>query len=66
MANEETKKSTYNPKAQKTYNQKRKKLAVTVFNEEYDRITEHLQQKGYTSVNAYLHDLIKADMTASD
>ena len=33
-----TKKSTYNPTAQKKYDQKRKKIACIVFNEKYDII----------------------------
>lgn len=40
-----TKKSTYNPVAQKKYNQKRKKIACTVFNEKYDMIKKTFTRK---------------------
>lgn len=44
--NEEIKKSTYNAEAQKRYNQKRKKIACTVFNEKYDIIKKTFPRKG--------------------
>lgn len=40
-----TKKSTYNAEAQKRYNQKRKKIACTVFNEKYDIIKKHAKKR---------------------
>ena len=33
---------------------------------EKERIEEHLKNKGYTSFNSYLSDLIKADMEISN
>lgn len=59
---EEKKKSTYNAKAQKKYNKKRKKIACTVSNELYDDVKLHADKKGYTSINSYVLDLIKKDM----
>lgn len=56
------KKSTYNAAAQKKYNEKRKKLGATVTNDEYEKITEHMHAKGFTSVNSYLRRLIREDM----
>lgn len=62
MNNIETKKSTYNAKAQKKYDEKRKKLALTVFNDKYDIIVEKMNKKGFTSVNSYLKSLVEKDL----
>lgn len=59
---EEKKKSTYNAKAQKKYNEKRKKIACTVSNELYDDVKLHADKKGFKSINSYVLDLIKKDM----
>ena len=58
---EEKKKSTYNAKAQKKYNEKRKKIACTVSNELYDDVKLHADKKGFKSINSYVLDLIKKD-----
>jgi len=58
----EEKKSTYNATAQKKYNEKRKKIACTVYNDLYDKIKLHASKKGFTSINSYVLDLIKKDM----
>lgn len=57
-----TKKSTYNPVAQKKYDQKRKKIACTVFNDKYDIIKKRVQEKGFTSINSYVLNLIDNDL----
>lgn len=49
-------------KAQKKYDQKRKKIACSVSNESYDKIKEHALRKGFTSINSYVLDLINKDM----
>ena len=59
---EERKKSTYYAEAQKKYNEKRKKLACTVKNEEYEKIVKHYTLKGFTSANSYILHLINKDM----
>jgi hypothetical protein len=59
---EKKKKSTYSPEAQKRYNQKRKQIACTVMIDKYNSISEHVKNKGYTSISAYILDLIKKDM----
>ena len=59
---EEKKKSTYNAKAQKKYNEKRKKIACTVSNDLYSDIKLHAEKKGFTSINSYVLNLIKKDM----
>ena len=56
------KKSTYNAKSQKKYNKKRKQIAASVNNNFYDEIKQHAQNKGFTSINSYVIDLIKRDM----
>lgn len=56
------KKSTYNAKAQKKYNEKRKKIACSVSNEKYDIIKNHAINKGYNSLNSYIIDLINKDI----
>ena len=61
----EKKKSTYNPESQKRYEQKRKKLAVSVFNADYEKIIAHMKEQGFNSVNSYLKYLIKKDMGES-
>lgn len=61
-----TKKSTYNPTAQKKYDQKRKKIACTVFNEKYDIIKKHSQEKGFTSINSYVLNLIDNDLKSNN
>ena len=59
---EEKKKSTYNAKAQKKYNEKRKKIACSVSNDMYEDIKLHASKKGFTSINSYVLDLIKKDI----
>lgn len=61
-----TKKSTYNADAQKRYNQKRKKIACTVFNEKYDIIKKHAKKKGFTSINSYVLSLIDNDLKSDN
>lgn len=61
---DKTKKSTYNADVQKKYNAKRKRCGLTLFNDEYDKMVIHMQKKGFTSVNAYLLALVRADMAA--
>lgn len=61
-----TKKSTYNPVAQKKYDQKRKKIACTVFNAKYEIIKKHAQEKGFTSINSYVLDLIDNDLKSNN
>lgn len=56
------KKSTYNPVAQKKYDQKQKKIACTVFNAKYEIIKKRVQEKGFTSINSYVLDLIDNDL----
>lgn len=60
------KKSTYNAAAQKKYDQKRKKLAAVVMNDEYEKIHAHMTAKGFTSVNSYLLHLIHEDMSQTE
>ena len=60
------KKSTYNAAAQKKYNQKRKKLAAVVMNDEYEKIHAQMSKKGFTSVNSYLLHLIHEDMKQAE
>lgn len=59
---EEKKKSTYNAEYQKRYNEKRKKIACNVSNDLYEDIKLHAGNKGFTSINSYVLDLIKKDM----
>lgn len=61
-----TKKSTYNAEAQKKYDQKRKKIACTVFNEKYDMIKKHAKKKGFTSINSYVLSLIDNDLKSDN
>ena len=56
------KKSTYNYKAQKKYNEKITTLNCKMPNEEAEILKKHICKKGFKSVNAYLLDLIKKDM----
>lgn len=56
------KKSTYNPKAQKKYNEGRKKLACNVSNEKYEQIKAHAESKGFLSINSYILYLIDKDL----
>ena len=58
----EIKKSTYNAKAQKKYNMKNKNIACKVSNEKYKEIKKHAENKGFSSLNSYVLDLIKKDM----
>ena len=57
-----TKKSTYNAESQKKYNEKRKKIACNVFNDEYEKIIKHAKNKGFNSLNSYILHLINNDM----
>ncbi|MBO5383590.1 MAG: hypothetical protein J6A30_04750 [Ruminococcus sp.] len=56
------KKSTYNAKAQKKYNADKKLISCKVHQDYYDKVVQHLTQKGYTSVNSYLLHLIDEDL----
>ena len=56
------KKSTYNAKAQKKYNQKFKNIACKVDLDFYADVKLHADNKGYKSLNSYIIDLIKKDM----
>ena len=58
----EEKKSTYNAKAQKKYNEKRKKIACTVSIERYEQIKAYAELKGFQSLNSYVLNLIDEDM----
>lgn len=59
---EEQKKWKYRPESCKKYNQKRKKVACNLFNEEYERVKIHYTAKGFSSANSYLLHLIHKDM----
>lgn len=56
------KKSTYDAKAQKKYNQKFKNIACKVTLEFYADVKKHADSKGYKSLNSYIIDLINKDM----
>ena len=56
------KKSTYDAKAQKKYNQKFKNIACKVDLDFYDKVKTHTEKKGYKSLNSYIIELIKKDM----
>ena len=59
---EEKKKSTYNAKAQKKYNQKFKIISCKVDLDFYDKVKTHTEKRGYKSLNSYIIELIKKDM----
>lgn len=59
---EEKKKSTYNAKAQKKYNQKFKIISCKVDLDFYDKVKTHTKKRGYKSLNSYIIELIKKDM----
>lgn len=46
--------------------QKRKKIACTVFNEKYDIIKKHSQEKRFTSINSYVLSLIDNDLKSDN
>ena len=52
----------YDKKACTKYNAKRKKIACSVSNERYEEIKAHAEQKGFSSMNSYVLDLINKDM----
>lgn len=56
------KKSTYNAKAQKKYNQNFKNIACKVDLIFYADVKKNAEKKGYKSLNSYIIDLIKKDM----
>ena len=56
------KKSTYNAKAQKKYNQKFKIVSCKVDLDFYADVKLLADKKGYKSLNSYIIDLIKKDM----
>ena len=56
------KKSTYDAKAQKKYNQKFKNIACKVALDFYADVKLHADKKGFASINSYVLDLIKKDM----
>lgn len=56
------KKSTYNAKAQKKYNQKFKIISCKIDLDFYADVKLHADKKGYKSLNSYIIDLIKKDM----
>lgn len=43
-----------------------KKIACTVFNEKYDIIKKHSQEKGFTSINSYVLNLIDNDLKSDN
>lgn len=49
-------------RAQKKYNEKRKKLAAEVPLEKYEEIKAHAARKGFSSINSYVLDLINKDL----
>lgn len=49
-------------KAQKKYDEKRKKIACSVPIEKYEIIKKHATSKGFTSLNSYILSLIDKDM----
>ena len=49
-------------KHKKKYNEKRKKIACTVFNDKYEAIKKHSESKGFKSLNSYIISLIEEDM----
>lgn len=49
-------------KAQKKYDMKRKKISCSVSNERYEEIKAHMEQKGFSSMNSYVLDLINKDI----
>ena len=59
---EEKKKSTYNAKAQKKYNQKFKIVSCKVDLDFYADVKLNADKKGFKSLNSYIIDLIKKDM----
>lgn len=59
---DDIKKSTYNAKAQKKYNQRFKNIACKCDIDYYNKVVEHMKKKGFTSVNSYLLDLINNDI----
>lgn len=58
----ENKKSTYNAKAQKKYNEKFKFVTCKIDLDFYADVKNHAMKKGFTSLNSYIIDLIKKDM----
>ena len=48
---EDTKKSTYDPKAQKKYNEKFKFITCKVERAKAEEIKTHSEKKGYKSIN---------------
>lgn len=59
---EAEKKSTYNAKAQKKYNQKFKNIACKVDIQLYEKIKAYSELKGFKSLNSYLLYLIDEDL----
>ncbi len=59
---EEKKKSTYNAKAQKKYNERFKFITCKIEKAKAEEIKNHADNKGYKSLNRYIIDLIDADM----
>lgn len=56
------KKSTYDAKAQKKYNQRFKNIACKVDLDFYADVKLNADKKGFKSLNSYIIDLIKKDM----
>ena len=58
----ENKKSTYDAKAQKKYNEKFKFITCKIEKGKAEEIKQHAIKKGFTSLNSYIIDLINKDM----
>ena len=56
------KKSTYDAKAQKKYNQKFKNVSCKVDLDFYAEVKTHTEKRGYKSLNSYIIELIKKYM----
>ena len=58
----EDKKSTYDPKAQKKYNEKFKFITCKMEKTKAEEIKTHSEKKGFRSLNSYIINLIEEDM----
>ena len=57
-----TKKSTYDAKAQKKYNEKFKFITCKIDKTKAEEIKQHAKNKGFDSLNSYIISLINEDM----
>ena len=60
--NSNNKKSTYNAKAQRKYNEKRKSVSFITTIEKAEQIADCIREKGYNSMNDYLKKLVSRDL----